>query len=54
MKLEFSVDMFEKYPNAKFYKTLSVGVIFYTEGRTDSHDEAHSSFFEILRKAPNT
>ena len=54
MKLDFCQRTFEetiKYQISR--KSAPVGAKFFHEDRrTDRHDEAHSSLFVILRKAP--
>jgi len=55
MTIEFSRQIFEKYPNINFYKNLSSGtrVVSYrqTDGRTDGlthgHEEANSRFSQF-------
>jgi len=46
-KLECSWQMFEKYSSTKFHKIPSMR----TDGRTDRHDEADSTFSQF--DAPN-
>jgi hypothetical protein len=45
MKIDFSLQIFKKYPNMKFHfkKTRRVGAeLFHTDRRRDRHDEANS------------
>jgi len=49
MKLEFSRQIFEKYPNIKFHKKNRpvAAELFDADGQTDRHDEATSGFSQF-------
>jgi hypothetical protein len=49
MKLGYSQQIFEKYPNIKLHKYLSGGSQAVPCRCTDKHDEANSSFLQILQ-----
>jgi hypothetical protein len=52
MVLEFSQQIFEKYPNIKFHGNLSVGAeLSHAERRTDRHDEANSRSPRLCERA---
>jgi hypothetical protein len=55
MKLEFSVQIFEKYSNIKLHENLSSGspVVPYGQmaGQMDKHDEAISRFSQFYERA---
>jgi len=52
MKLEFSQQIFEKYPNNKFRKNFSSGSRVVSGGRrTNIHDEANSRFSQFCELA---
>ena len=52
MKLEFSRQVFENYPNIKFHENPSSVSRIVPCGRTDGHDEANNDFSKF-DKAPN-
>lgn len=54
-KVDFSEQIFEKYPNVKFNEIRPVVAQLFQsdeqmDGRTDSHDEATSRFSQILER----
>ena len=55
MNLEFSQQIFEKYSNIKFNDNLSSGSGIvpcrWTDGRTDTHDEANSRSSQFCERA---
>jgi len=53
MTLEFSRQIFEKYPNIKFLKNKIRPVVaqFHADGRTDRHDEAKSRSSQLCVSA---
>jgi len=54
MKLEFSQQVFEEYPNIKFHVNPSSGSRVVpcgqTDGRTDRHDKANSRFSQFCKR----
>ena len=52
-KLEFSLQIFERYSNIKFNKNTSSGSRVVPCGRTDWHDEANSSFSLLCGRTKN-
>jgi len=50
MKLVFSWQIFQKYPNIIFQENPSSGCRVVPRGRTDRREEANSRFFSISRK----
>jgi len=50
MKLEFSQQIFAKYPNIKFHENLSCGRWVVPCGQTDRHDEANSCFLQFCQR----
>jgi len=50
MKLEFSRQIVEKFPNIRFCESPSSGRVVYY-GRTDRHSEAHSRFSQFCERA---
>jgi len=53
MELEFSLRIFEKSSNIKFYEYPSSGSRFVPCGRTDRHDEALVAFCNIANEHNN-
>jgi len=53
MKLELSLQIFEKYSNIKFHENLSNGSQVVACGRTDRHDKANSHFWKFCERAQN-
>jgi hypothetical protein len=51
MKLEYSRQIFEKYPNIKFHENPSNGSRVVPCGRTCRHDEANSRFLQFCEGA---
>jgi len=51
MKLEFSRQIFENYPNIKFRENSSSGSRVVSCGRTDRRDEANSRFSQFCERA---
>jgi len=51
MKLEFSLQIFEKSSDIKFHENLSHGSRVVRRGQTDRHDEANSRFSQICERA---
>jgi hypothetical protein len=54
MKLEFFLQIFEKYSNSEFHKNSSSERLFHAHRRADRHDEANSrcsQFCELAQKS---
>jgi len=51
MKPDFSVHIFEKYTNIKFYKNPSSGSRAVPCGRTDRQDESNSRFSQFCESS---
>jgi len=55
MKLEFSLQILERYSNTKFRENPSVGAVLFpcgrTDGLTEGHDEATSRFSQSCEPA---
>jgi len=55
MKIKFSRQISEKYPNIKFHENPSIGILVVlcgrTNGRTDRHGEANSRLLQFCERA---
>ena len=52
MKLEFCLQVYERYSNSNFMKIRLVGAeLFHAEGRTDSHDKTNNNFSQFFESA---
>jgi len=48
IKLELCLQVLEKHSDIKFYKNLSSAAkLFYSDGRTEGHDEANRRFSQL-------
>jgi hypothetical protein len=54
MKLEFSRQIFEIYPNIKYRENPSNGSRFVPYGQTDRHDKANGRFSQNFERARNS
>jgi hypothetical protein len=53
MELDFSRQLFEKYPNVKFHGSPSIGSQVVPCGQTDRHDEAIVAFRNFANEPKN-